>query len=58
MIFKQPLWFIKSADLVSRDKNLQVADLQRLKLYFGGLITVTTKKGLALISIYKVDCGI
>lgn len=34
--------FLSLADFVSRDKNLQVADLQRLKLYFGGLVTATT----------------
>ena len=34
--------FLSLADFVSRDKNLQVADLQRLKLCFGGLATATT----------------
>lgn len=49
LFFRGFVPFLSLADFVSRDKNLQVADLQRLKLYFGGLVTATTsnhQKGL------------
>lgn len=47
--------FLSLADFVSRDKNLQVADLQRLKLYFGGLVTATTRKDLIIsASLYNL----
>lgn len=42
LFFRGFVPFLSLADFVSRDKNLQVADLQRLKLYFGGLVTATT----------------
>ena len=44
LFFRGFVPFLSLADFVSRDKNLQVADLQRLKLYFGGLVTATTRK--------------
>lgn len=42
LFFRGFVPFLSLADFVSRDKNLQVADLQRLKLCFGELITATT----------------
>lgn len=42
LFFRGFVPFLSLADFVSRNKNLQVADLQRLKLYFGGLVTATT----------------
>lgn len=42
LFFRGFVPFLSLADFVSRDKNLQVADLQRLKLNFGGLVTATT----------------
>ena len=42
LFFRVFVPFLSLADFVSRDKNLQVADLQWLKLYLGGLITTTT----------------
>lgn len=44
LFFRGFVPFLSLADFVSRDKNLQVADLQWLKLYFGGLVTATTRK--------------
>ena len=44
LFFRGFVPFLSLADFVSRDNNLQVADLQRLKLYFGGLVTATTSK--------------
>ena len=42
LFFRGFVPFLSLADFVSRDKYLQVADLQRLKLYFEGLVTATT----------------
>jgi len=42
LFFRVFVPFLSLADFVSRDKNLQVTDLQWLKLYLGGLITTTT----------------
>ena len=42
LFFRGFVPFLSLADFVSRNKNLQVTDLQRLKLYFGGLVTATT----------------
>jgi hypothetical protein len=42
LFFRVFVPFLSLADFVSRDKNLQVVDLQWLKLYLGGLITTTT----------------
>ena len=42
LFFRGFVSFLSLADFVSRYKNLQVDDLQRLKLYFGGLVTATT----------------
>ena len=44
LFFRGFVPFLSLADFVSRDNNLQVTDLQRLKLYFGGLVTATTSK--------------
>ena len=46
LFFRGFVPFLSLADFVSRNKNLQVADLQRLKLYFGGLVTATTSTSL------------
>lgn len=43
LFFRSFVPFLSLADFVSRDKDLQVTDLQRLKLYFGGLVTATTR---------------
>ena len=43
-IFRGFVPFLSLADFVSRDKNLQVVDLQRLKSCFGKLVTATTRK--------------
>ena len=45
LFFRGFVPFLSLADFVSRDKNLQVADLQRLKSCFEELVTATTKKG-------------
>ena len=42
LFFRGFVPFLSLADLVSRNKNLQVADLQLLKLCFGELVTATT----------------
>ena len=44
LFFRGFVPFLSLADFVSRDKNLQVADLQLLKLCFGELVTATTRK--------------
>lgn len=49
LFFRGFVPFLSLADFVSRDKNLQVVDLQRLKSCFGKLVTATTsnhQKGL------------
>src|SRR5574344_2875478 len=49
LFFRGFVPFLSLADFVSRNKNLQVADLQRLKSCFGELVTATTsnhQKGL------------
>lgn len=42
LFFRGFVPFLSLADFVSRDKNLQVTDLQRLKPCFGELVTATT----------------
>lgn len=42
LFFRGFVPFLSLADFVSRDKNLQVVDLQRLKSCFGKLVTATT----------------
>ena len=44
LFFRGFVPFLSLADFVSRDKNLQVVDLQRLKPYFEELVTATTRK--------------
>ena len=44
LFFRGFVPFLSLADFVSRDKNLQVIDLQRLKSCFGELVTATTSK--------------
>ena len=50
LFFRGFVPFLSLADFVSRNKNLQVADLQRLKSCFGELVTATTRisRGAAL----------
>lgn len=43
LFFRGFVPFLSLADFVSRDKNLQVVDLQRLKSCFGELVTTTTR---------------
>ena len=57
LFFRVFVPFLSLADFVSRDKDLQVADLQWLKLYLGGLITTTTSNhqiGRLSVLIYDV----
>ena len=57
LFFRVFVPFLSLADFVSRDKNLQVADLQWLKLNLGGLITTTTSNhqiGRLSVLIYDV----
>ena len=42
LFFRGFVPFLSLADFVSRNKNLQVVDLQRLKSCFGKLVTATT----------------
>jgi len=42
LFFRGFVPFLSLTDFVSRDKNLQVADLQRLKSCFEELVTATT----------------
>ena len=42
LFFRGFVPFLSLADFVSREKNLQVVDLQRLKSCFGELVTATT----------------
>ena len=46
LFFRGFVPFLSLADFVSRNKNLQVADLQRLKSCFGELVTATTRMRL------------
>ena len=46
LFFRGFVPFLSLADFVSRNKNLQVVDLQRLKSYFGELVTATTRTDL------------
>lgn len=50
LFFRGFVPFLSLADFVSRNKNLQVADLQRLKSCFGELVTATT-------SNHQMDCN-
>ena len=43
LFFRGFVSFLSLADFVSRDKDLQVVDLQRLKSCFGELVTATTR---------------
>lgn len=49
LFFRGFVPFLSLADFVSRDKNLQVVDLQRLKSCFGELVTATTRKVLPMV---------
>ena len=52
LFFRGFVPFLSLADFVSRDKNLQVVDLQRLKPRFEELVTATTsnhQKGVAFL---------
>lgn len=54
LFFRGFVPFLSLADFVSRNKNLQVADLQRLKSCFGELVTATTsnhQEGLPYFSV-------
>lgn len=44
LFFRGFVPFLSLADFVSRNKNLQVVDLQRLKSCFGKLVTATNQK--------------
>lgn len=44
LFFRGFVPFLSLADFVSRNKNLQVSDLQRLKSCFGELVTATIRK--------------
>lgn len=48
LFFRGFVPFLSLADFVSRNKNLQVADLQRLKSCFGELVTATTRMNTAV----------
>lgn len=55
LFFRGFVPFLSLADFVSRNKNLQVADLQRLKSCFGKLVTATTRKDLIIsASLYNL----
>lgn len=49
LFFRGFVPFLSLADFVSRDKNLQVVDLQRLKPYLEELVTATTRNVLKQI---------
>ena len=51
LFFRGFVPFLSLADFVSRNKNLQVADLQRLKSCFGELVTATTSTDLSFTEI-------
>lgn len=54
LFFRGFVPFLSLADFVSRDKNLQVVDLQRLKPYLEELVTATTSNhqhGITAVSI-------
>ena len=61
LFFRGFVPFLSLADFVSRDKNLQVADLQRLKSHFEELVTATTsnhQKGLySVLKSIREDVG-
>lgn len=64
LFFRGFVPFLSLADFVSRDKNLQVVDLQRLKSCFGELVTATTSNhqnglsvdGLSTLPPCPPDC--
>ena len=59
LFFRGFVPFLSLADFVSRDKNLQVIDLQRLKSCFGELVTATTsnhQKGLLTAIEHLKEC--
>ena len=58
LFFRGFVPFLSLADFVSRNKNLQVADLQRLKLYFGGLVTATASMGTTNTNVQTAAAGI
>ncbi len=51
LFFRGFVPFLSLADFVSRDKNLQVVDLQRLKSNLRGSVTATTRKGFSVNNI-------
>lgn len=60
LFFRGFVPFLSLADFVSRNKNLQVVDLQRLKSCFGKLVTATTsnhqkKAHRVIISLQKLN---
>ena len=56
LFFRGFVPFLSLADFVSRDKNLQVVDLQRLKSCFGELVTATYQKG-RIICVTHLVCN-
>ena len=54
LFFRVFVPFLSLADFVSRDKNLQVADLQWLKLYLGGWKSLLRIEGVGKISYYHL----
>lgn len=57
LFFRGFVPFLSLADFVSRNKNLQVADLQRLKSCFGELVTATTRTLLAESETTEIPSG-
>lgn len=60
LFFRGFVPFLSLADFVSRNKNLQVADLQRLKSCFGELVTATTSNHqndsrILQLSVYQFE---
>ena len=53
LFFRGFVPFLSLADFVSRDKNLQVADLQLLKLCFGELVTATTSNHQLVRTVFS-----
>lgn len=59
LFFRGFVPFLSLADFVSRNKNLQVVDLQRLKPCFGKLVTATTsnhQEELVRAGVLSKDC--
>lgn len=54
LFFRGFVPFLSLADFVSRDKNLQVVDLQRLKPYLEELVTATTRTATAILTFFTI----